>query len=59
MLTKPAGASILISPGTFGFTNPDSMAAVMVPMVPCPHMGKQPLVSMKSTAKSFSGSWGG
>src|SRR6478736_7641379 len=46
-------------PGIFGMINPSSIAMVMVPIVPCPHMGKQPLVSINKTATSFAGSCGG
>ena len=58
-IINPAGVSILTIPGFFGFINPSSMAIVIVPIVPCPHMGRQPLVSINKTAISFCGSWGG
>src|ERR1700704_5009674 len=35
------------------------MPIVIVPIVPCPHIGKQPLVSINNTATSLPGSWGG
>ena len=46
-------------PFFFGFTKPSSIAIVTVPIVPCPHIGKQPLVSINKTAMSFSASCGG
>ena len=36
-----------------------SEISVIVPIVPWPHMGRQPLVSINKTAKSFCGSCGG
>ena len=49
----------LLYPGVFGLINPSSIAIVIVPMVPCPHIGRQPLVSINKTATSFCGSCGG
>ena len=34
------------TPGVFGFTSPFSIAIVTVPIVPWPHIGRQPEVSM-------------
>ena len=42
------------APGTRGTIKPFSMPMVTVPMVPCPHIGRQPEVSMNSTATSQS-----
>ena len=51
--TSPAGASIRIFPGIFGVISPSSRAIVIVPIVPCPHMGRAPEVSINKIAKSF------
>ena len=59
MSTLPAGVSTARLPGSRGVMRPFSMPMVTVPMVPCPHIGRQPEVSMKSTATSQSGRVGG
>ena len=40
--TRPAGASSRSMPGVAGVTRPFSIAMVTVPMVPWPHIGRQP-----------------
>jgi hypothetical protein len=50
----PAGTSSFSLPSLRGFTSPSSSMTVTVPMVPWPHMGRQPLVSMKMMAASVS-----
>ena len=55
----PAGVSMASLPGSRGVMRPFSMPMVTVPMVPWPHIGRQPEVSMKSTATSQSGRVGG
>ena len=57
--TSPAGVSRLSRPGVFGFMRPCSTAKVTVPIVPCPHMGRQPDVSMNRMAMSQSSRVGG
>ena len=47
------------TPGVFGFTSPCSIAIVTVPIVPWPHIGRQPEVSMNRMAMSQSGRVGG
>lgn len=59
MSTLPAGASIDRCPGVRGVIRPFSIPIVMVPMVPWPHIGRQPEVSMNSTPTSQSGRVGG
>ena len=46
-------------PGVFGLISPCSMAIVTVPMVPWPHIGRQPEVSMNRMAMSQSSRVGG
>jgi len=58
-VTRPAGVSSRSTPGIFGFTSPFSMAKVTVPMVPWPHIGRQPEVSMNRIATSQSSRVGG
>lgn len=41
-------------PSTLGTTRPSSIATVTVPIVPWPHIGRQPLTSMKRTPTSQS-----
>ncbi len=52
--TLPAGASRLSTPGVAGVTSPFSIAMVTVPIVPWPHIGRQPLTSMNRIAVSQS-----
>ena len=60
LFIETSGCLPMCGHGTIGtITNPSSMAMVMVPMVPCPHIGRQPLVSMYKTPISFCGSVGG
>ena len=49
----------LSRPGVRGVTSPCSSAMVTVPIVPCPHIGRQPDTSMNSTPRSPSGVVGG
>ena len=58
-ITRPAGVSSRSTPGVFGRTSPCSTATVTVPMVPCPHIGRQPEVSMNRMPMSQSGRVGG
>ena len=58
-VTSPAGVSSRSMPGVFGVTSPFSSAMVTVPMVPWPHIGRQPEVSMNRMAMSQSGRVGG
>src|SRR6266446_1957448 len=51
---RPAGASRLTMPGVAGATSPFSIAMVTVPMVPWPHIGRQPLTSMNRMPMSQS-----
>ena len=51
---RPAGASSASTPGWAGVTRPFSIAMVTVPIVPCPHIGRQPLTSMNRIAVSQS-----
>ena len=46
-------------PGSRGWIRPFSIPMVIVPISPWPHMGRQPEVSMNSTATSQSGRVGG
>jgi len=46
----PAGVSSRNIPSDFGLTRPCSMIAVTVPIVPWPHIGRQPEVSMNRIA---------
>ena len=55
----PAGTSIVSRPGVRGTTRPCSRAKVTMPIVPWPHMGRQPLVSMKTRPQSASSDAGG
>ena len=57
--TRPAGASMAKRPGVRGTTSPSSIATVTVPMVPWPHIGRQPLTSIYSTPNSQSSRVGG
>ena len=57
--TTPAGVSRRSTPGVFGFTSPFSIAIVTVPIVPWPHIGRQPEVSMNRMAMSQSSRVGG
>ena len=51
----PAGTSTLSFPASRGAINPFSIPNVTMPIVPWPHMGRQPLVSMKRMPQSQSG----
>ena len=42
----PAGTSTFSRPGVAGWINPCSSPNVTMPIVPCPHIGRQPDVSM-------------
>ncbi len=53
-ITSPAGVSRRSTPGVFGVTSPFSIAMVTVPIVPWPHIGRQPEVSMNRMAMSQS-----
>src|SRR6266702_1078976 len=59
MPMTPAGTSILSRPTVRGRIRPCSSANVTMPIVPWPHMGRQPLVSMNRMAASLAGSMGG
>ena len=52
--TMPAGTSRRRRPSGFGRDQPLLDRTVTVPMVPWPHIGRQPLVSMKRIAASVS-----
>ena len=58
-LDAPAGTSSRSLPGLRGVISPFSRANVTMPIVPWPHIGRQPLVSMNRIAQSQSGSVGG
>ena len=46
-ITKPAGVSRrMVVTGSVTETIPVSTSTVATPMVPCPHIGKQPVTSM-------------
>ena len=51
--------STITVPGVFGRTRPASRAKVIEPRVAWPHMGRQPEVSMNSSARSASSLTGG
>ena len=56
---SPAGTSALKRPGVRGWINPFSSPKVTIPIVPWPHIGRQPLVSMKRIPMSASSLTGG
>ena len=59
-LDRPAGVSSRITvSGSVTATIPVSTSTVATPIVPCPHIGRQPETSMKSTPQSASGRVGG
>ncbi len=48
--TSPAGVSSrIVVTGSMTGTMPVSTSTVATPMVPCPHIGRQPETSMNST----------
>ena len=54
-LTSPDGVSrVIVVIGSFTSTIPSSTAAVIAPIVPCPHMSRYPPPSMKIIPKSAS-----
>jgi hypothetical protein len=58
--TSPAGVSSAISvSGSVTSTMPVSTSTVATPIVPCPHIGRQPETSMNSTPQSASSRVGG
>ena len=58
--TSPAGVSRrIVVTGSVTSTMPVSTSTVATPIVPCPHIGRQPDTSMNSTPKSASGRVGG
>ena len=58
--TRPAGVSSRITvSGSVTSTMPVSTRTVATPIVPCPHIGRQPETSMNSTPQSASGRVGG
>jgi hypothetical protein len=59
MSIVPAGTSTFRRPGTAGWISPCSRPNVMMPIVPWPHIGRQPLVSMNRMPMSLAGSTGG
>ena len=57
--TRPAGVSSATSvSGSVTSTMPVSTSTVATPIVPCPHIGRQPETSMNSTPQSASGARG-
>ena len=49
-MTRPAGVSRrIVVTGSVTSTMPVSTSTVATPIVPCPHIGRQPDTSMKST----------
>lgn len=59
-LTSPAGVSSrTVVTGSVTSTMPVSTRTVATPMVPWPHIGRQPETSMNKTPKSASGRVGG
>ncbi len=59
-MTRPAGVSSRIRvTGSVTSTMPVSTSTVATPIVPWPHIGRQPDTSMNSTPKSQSGRVGG
>ena len=58
--TRPAGTSSRMTvSGSVTSTIPVSTSTVATPIVPCPHIGRQPETSMKITPQSASGRSGG
>ena len=58
--TSPAGVSSRTTvSGSLTSTIPVSTSTVATPIVPCPHIGRQPETSMNSTPQSASGRVGG
>src|SRR5215207_2091072 len=58
--TSPAGVSSRTTvTGSRAATMPVSTSTVATPIVPCPHIGRQPETSMNSTPQSASGRAGG
>ena len=58
--TRPAGVSSrIVVTGSTTSTMPVSTSTVATPMVPCPHIGRQPETSMNTTPQSASGRVGG
>ena len=58
--TSPAGVSSRITvSGSVTATMPVSTSTVATPIVPCPHIGRQPETSMNSTPQSASSRVGG
>ena len=58
--TSPAGVSSrMVVTGSVTSTMPVSTSTVATPMVPCPHIGRQPDTSMNTTPQSASARVGG
>ncbi len=57
--TRPAGASSATVPSSRTASSPFSTAIVTVPIVPWPHIGRQPETSMNRIAMSQSARVGG
>ena len=56
---NPAGTSTRSRPGVRGVMRPCSSPKLIMPIVPCPHMGRQPEVSMNRMPQSASSRVGG